>query len=166
MDERFNQTLQNMLIKYIDTKKNLWAQFLDTCIFAYNTSAHESTKFSPFELMFGRKAVLPIDINMGSSDPAAILEEFNHCQELSPSNVQEATELKNTVLEEAKANIAAAQLRQKEHYDRKYSQSGYDQSSDILGLKNIVPNLCTPRCLQGWSKNADERPHTEEKKRW
>ena len=99
MDERFNQTLQNMLIKYIDPKKNLWAQFLDTCIFAYNTSAHESTKFSPFELMFGRKAVLPIDINMGNS---AILEEFNHCQELSPSNVQEATELKNTVLEEAK----------------------------------------------------------------
>ena len=92
-----------MLIKYIDTKKNLWAQFLDTCIFAYNTSAHESTKFSPFELMFGRKAVLPIDINMGSSDPAAILEEYNHCQELSPSNVQEETELKNTVLEEAKA---------------------------------------------------------------
>ena len=103
---------------------------------------------------------------MGSSDPATVLEEFDRCQELSPSNVQEAAELKNTVLEEAKANIAPAQLRQKEHYDRKYSQSGYDQSNDILGLKNIVPNICTPRCLQGWIKNADERPHTGEKKRW
>ena len=48
---------------------------------------------------------------MGSSDPAAVLEEFNCCQELSPSNVQEAG-LKNTVLDEAKANITAAQLRQ------------------------------------------------------
>ena len=134
-----------MLIKYVDTKKNLWAQFLDTCIFAYNTSAHESTKFSPFELMFGRKAVLPIDINMGSSDPAAVLEEFNRCQELFPSNIQEEAELKNTVLEEANANIAAAQLRQKEHYDRKYSQSGYDQSSDILGLKNIVAQHMYPQ---------------------
>ena len=45
MDERFNQTLQNMLIKYIDTKKNLWAQFLDTCIFAYNTSAMSRPSF-------------------------------------------------------------------------------------------------------------------------
>ena len=80
---RSNQTLQNMLIKYIDTKKNPWVQFLDTRIFAYNTSAHESTKFSPFELMFGRKAVLPIDINMGSSDPAGVLEEFN-CRSSHP----------------------------------------------------------------------------------
>ena len=30
--------------------------------------------------------MLPIDIDMGSSDPATVLEEFSRCQELSPSN--------------------------------------------------------------------------------
>lgn len=29
---------------------------------AYNTARHESSKFTPFELMFSRKAILPIDI--------------------------------------------------------------------------------------------------------
>ena len=41
-------------------KKN-WDDFIDTCIFAYNTSHHESISFSPFNLIFGRKAYLPID---------------------------------------------------------------------------------------------------------
>lgn len=39
LDERFNQTLQQMLVKYLDTEhKPEWDEFLDTCVFAYNTS--------------------------------------------------------------------------------------------------------------------------------
>ena len=36
--ERYNQTLQNMLIKYVNEKQDLWDEFLDTSVFAYNTS--------------------------------------------------------------------------------------------------------------------------------
>ena len=42
LDERFNQTLQNMLVKFVQSKKSSWSSFLDTCVFAYNTSRHES----------------------------------------------------------------------------------------------------------------------------
>ena len=66
--ERFNQTLQNMIIKFIKDNKVSWDEFLDTCIFAYNTAEHESTKFIPFELMFGRKPVLPVEIEKSGSD--------------------------------------------------------------------------------------------------
>ena len=55
--ERFNQTLQNMIVKFIKENKESWDEFLDTCVFAYNTAEHESSKFTPFELMFSRKAV-------------------------------------------------------------------------------------------------------------
>ena len=55
MVERFNQTVQNMLVKFIDKKKDTWEDYLDTCVFAYNTARHESSKFTPFELMFGRR---------------------------------------------------------------------------------------------------------------
>ena len=37
--------------------------FLDTCTFAYNNSPQES-HYSPFQLMFGRKAKLPIHLDM------------------------------------------------------------------------------------------------------
>ena len=37
LDERFNQTLQNMLCKLVQENKESWDSFLDTCTFAYNT---------------------------------------------------------------------------------------------------------------------------------
>lgn len=66
-----------MLVKYVKKKKNEWEKFLDTCVFAYNTSKHDSSEFSPFELMFFRKAVLPIDINTEANDVETILKDFN-----------------------------------------------------------------------------------------
>ena len=60
--ERFNQTIQKMLVKFITSRKESWQDYLDTCVYAYNTSHHDSTRFTPFELMFGRQAVLPIDV--------------------------------------------------------------------------------------------------------
>ena len=71
-----------MLIKFVDGKKDSWSQYLDTCVYAYNSSRlvrmkcsllmyivihmnnfrHESSKHTPFEVMFGRRAVLPIDL--------------------------------------------------------------------------------------------------------
>ena len=64
-----------MLSKYVKKKKN-WDDFIDTCIFAYNTSHHESTSFTPFNLMFGRKAYLPVDINISKSSPEEHLKKW------------------------------------------------------------------------------------------
>ena len=43
LDERFNQTLQRMLVKAITGQKELWDEFVDSAVFAYNTFYHEST---------------------------------------------------------------------------------------------------------------------------
>ena len=74
-----------MLVKFVKEKKDSWEHFLDTCVFAYNTARHESTHYSPFELMFGRKAVLPIELD--NKHPEDILEEFEQAPDLSPSQV-------------------------------------------------------------------------------
>jgi hypothetical protein len=63
LDERWNQTLKNMIVKYVSSRKELWDEYLDACVFAYNTSRHESSLHSPFEVMFGRKAVIPIELS-------------------------------------------------------------------------------------------------------
>ena len=46
--ERFNPTLQSMLVKFIEEKKDSWEEYLDTR-FAYSTARHESTKYTIFE---------------------------------------------------------------------------------------------------------------------
>ena len=76
-----------MLIKFVVEKKELWEHFLDTCVFAYNTAHHESSQYSPFEVMFGRKAVLPVDVSMGEKKPDVVLEKHLQKQELSTSQV-------------------------------------------------------------------------------
>ena len=46
----------------------MWGDLLDTCIYAYNTSVHESTSFTLLR-WFSRKAVLPIDAEMDIASP-------------------------------------------------------------------------------------------------
>ena len=65
-----------MLVKYIDAKRSAWSSYLDTCVFAYNTCRHESTQFTPFELMFGRQATLPIDIGLHKQLPEEASNAF------------------------------------------------------------------------------------------
>ena len=60
LDERWNQTLKNMVVKYAHEKKKDWDMYLDSRVFAYNTSKHASSLYTPFEVMFGRKAVPPV----------------------------------------------------------------------------------------------------------
>jgi hypothetical protein len=49
-----------MLSHYVKNEKN-WDEYLDFVVFGYNTSPHESSKYSPFYLNFGRDPIYPID---------------------------------------------------------------------------------------------------------
>ena len=57
-----------MLVKMVWSNKETWAKFIDTCVFAYNTSRHESTHFTPFELMYGHRTIFPVDINVEKAE--------------------------------------------------------------------------------------------------
>lgn len=70
-----------MLTKFIQTKKSAWEDYLDTCVYAYNTAVHESSRFTPYKLMFGRKAVLPIDLEVSDNAGDLILEYADQQQQ-------------------------------------------------------------------------------------
>ena len=59
--ERMNRTLINMLKAIPENEKKNWKDHLSKLLFAYNSTVHKSTSFSPFFLMFGRESRLPID---------------------------------------------------------------------------------------------------------
>ena len=108
--ERFNQTIQTMLVKFIVSKKESWQDYLDTCVYAYITSRHDSSKFTPFELMFGRQAILPIDIRSDASTIEAVDNIFAGCNEDVVKKMEAAR--KNT-LEQAKQYIVTAKRNKK-----------------------------------------------------
>src|SRR6218665_3335373 len=62
LTERFNQTLVTHLMKVVNEESTDWDDHIQSIVFAYRVNRQESTKFTPFELMYGVKARLPIDL--------------------------------------------------------------------------------------------------------
>ena len=62
LDERMNQTITKQLLKYINDQENDWDEHLGEFLFSYRTSVHASTRYTPFYIMFGREAILPIQL--------------------------------------------------------------------------------------------------------
>ena len=60
--ERFNRTLLSMLGTLDPGKKQRWSQQVATLVHAYNCTQNDATGYSPYFLMFGREARLPIDV--------------------------------------------------------------------------------------------------------
>ncbi|XP_040262454.1 uncharacterized protein LOC120978250, partial [Bufo bufo] len=59
--ERFNGTLKQMLKSFTGAYKD-WERFLPHLLFAYREVPQESTGFSPFELLYGRRVRGPLDL--------------------------------------------------------------------------------------------------------
>ncbi|KAL5500624.1 hypothetical protein EMCRGX_G012215 [Ephydatia muelleri] len=117
LDERYNQTLQRMLSKAVMGHKDMWDQFIDSSVFAYNTSTHESTHYTPFEVMFGRRARLPIDADLES------ICEHSAEEPNTASPMEDVSILRQSILKNVKHNILVAQAKQKQQYDAKHARA-------------------------------------------
>jgi len=62
--ERQNRTLQEMLAAFVSEHKDDWDSWVSLAVYAYNTSCHESTGFSPYELVFGRSPRTPLELDL------------------------------------------------------------------------------------------------------
>lgn len=61
--ERFNGTFHPQLAKLHKNQINEWDDHLSAILYAYNTGKQSSTGLSPFQLMFGRHPILPLEHN-------------------------------------------------------------------------------------------------------
>ena len=124
--ERFNRTLIDMLATTVGDHPREWERHLSKLCMAYNTSVHSSTGFTPFYLMFGRQAKLPIDIVYGNPFPESI------------SIGQYVTDLRKSFQEayqNVRARTNAVTQRQKELYDRK-AHGDMFEAGDLVWLHN------------------------------
>ena len=119
---------------FVSTKKTKWSSYLDTCVFAYNTSRHDSSRFTPFELMFGRTATLPVDLDVRPAHPEQDVYQYCNMQEPNQTQLEEKRAQR---LEEARANILAAQVKQKKQYDRKHAKPELFQKGQLVLKKDF-----------------------------
>lgn len=113
--ERFNATLKSMLRKMCDERPKDWDRYIDPLLFAYRETPQGSTKFSPFELLYGRTV----------RGPMQILKELwtNETEETETRNTyQYVMDLKQRLSETcrlARKELQKSQAKYKSYYDRK-----------------------------------------------
>ncbi|XP_040182565.1 uncharacterized protein LOC120915829, partial [Rana temporaria] len=129
--ERFNGTLKQMLKSFTGAYKD-WERFLPHLLFAYREVPQESTGFSPFELLYGRRVRGPLDL---------IKDHWEGQTEIEGTPVvpyvlelrDRMEELAQTVRE----NLQAAQQRQKLWYDRWARHRSFQIGHKVMVLRPV-----------------------------
>jgi hypothetical protein len=62
--EASNKVLINIIKKRIKDNPRRWHEKLSEALWAHRTSRHGATKVTPFELVYGQEAVLPMEIGL------------------------------------------------------------------------------------------------------
>ena len=129
--EKQNQTTQNILLKYLQDKKE-WADILDSVMFAYRTSKHATTGFSPFFLLYGRKPRLPVDLmveeNTKNEQGEMKIETDFSMEEI----IQSMENLRKAASVKAESNIKKAQAHQQKCYNNRNSPDDFEIGDEVL----------------------------------
>ncbi|XP_071951656.1 uncharacterized protein [Antedon mediterranea] len=140
--ERFNRTLLNMLGTLETEKKVHWSRHIGALVHAYNCTKNDSTGFSPYYLMFGREARLPIDICFGISTDG-------HSHTSHGQYVKELRQGLKKAYEVAKLEAEKHAATNKRRYDEKLRvKSSELQPGDRVMVRNFG--------LKGKNKLADK----------
>ena len=69
--------IKDLLLKVLNSNATDWAFVMEDVLFAHRVTTHVSTKYSPFELLYNRKAILPIDIEHNTKDLSNLCQPFH-----------------------------------------------------------------------------------------
>lgn len=122
--ERSHHVLNEYIKQYI-TDVDEWDQWLELATFAYNTSVHEGTRFTPHELVFGKVARLPTSLEV----PEETIDEtyYEYLSDLA-LRVYSAQTL-------ARENLNRAKLNYKKYYDKRINPREFKAGDDAFLLK-------------------------------
>lgn len=140
--ERFHGTLKPMLKKTVQNHPQLWHRYLPALLFACREMVNDSTGFSPFELLFGRKPRGPIDFLADSWIDA-------NPNSQAKTTTQHVFELRNTINEMSKlaqSSVEQARKTQKHYHDKKSRQRTFQVGDEVLVLLPSSAN----KLLMSW----------------
>ena len=66
--ESSNKILIRLINKKIGENPRRWHEVLFEALWAHRISRHGATKVTPFELVYGQEAVLPVEVNLDAYD--------------------------------------------------------------------------------------------------
>jgi hypothetical protein len=121
--ERSHATLKEYLKSFVNENQNDWHCYLATAILSYNTTPHCTTQFTPFELLYGYKPVIPSSL-YESNDSNTYHEYIRALQYRMKFSREKAVE-----------NIIKSKESSKQYYDESTRKHSY-KTGDMVYLKH------------------------------
>jgi len=112
-----NRTIKDSFIKSLEDRSN-WVECLPAVLFSYRTSKHSSTKMTPFQIVYNRQAVLPVELQHNQTSKHQ--DSIDSDQSII-SKIDIMTSIRDSMIAKVASNIKSAQSIQKEQYDKKTS---------------------------------------------
>lgn len=121
--ERSHSTLKEYLKSFVDENQGNWPRYVYTAMLTYNTTVHSTTNFTPYELVFGHKAIIPSSIYDSSLEST-----YN-------SYVRVLQQRLRLSREKAIENILKSKTTSKTYYDKHTKIMKY-KAGDMVYVKN------------------------------
>jgi len=133
--EAFNKTLYNLLQKVVTKSKRDWHDRLGEALWAYRTTYKTPTQSTPFALVYGVEAVLPLELQIPSLRIAiqeCLTEDENH--KLHLAELQALNEKRLQPLQKLECD----QARLARAFNKKVRPHSFQVGDQVLALKRPV----------------------------
>ena len=132
--ESSNKILIRLIKKKIEENPRRWHEVLSEALWAHRISRHGTTKVTPFELVYGQEAVLPVEVNL---DAYRLAKQNNFSAvdyyDLMMDNIDEVSDKRMQALKE----IENDKLRVARAYNKKVRPKSFQVGE--LVWKMILP---------------------------
>ncbi|XP_037113967.1 uncharacterized protein zgc:113436 isoform X2 [Syngnathus acus] len=128
--------LKEAITQMVTEKQTDWDDFLDPVLFLFRTSINPTTKFTPYSLMFNRKANAPNQATLGPLGYDDHEQDMYSVKEKASTYMTIMQEQQNTVKQLVIANMKAAYKEEKKNVKRKA------HNSPSMTLKTSEPLFC------------------------
>ena len=119
--ENSHKVLGAYLRTMTENKTRSWSTWLSYWCFSYNTTVHTETKYTPYELVFGKKCKIPSNL-VKEIEPMYNFDDYS--KELK-FRLQKAHQ-------DAHCNLVASKLKRKDKYDKNANPIVYKKGDLIL----------------------------------
>src|SRR5437588_8545807 len=138
--ERMNQTLKNILSK-ISKTYTTWDHHLESALFAVRTARQESTKYSPFELLYGRTL---------RQDYQETVPKFGDYEDRIWQHVKHDISKLQLIRKKAANFIEKAQERSRIKREKETSEEVLKIGDLVLLYRNIVESSWSAKLEKKW----------------
>jgi hypothetical protein len=144
--ESSNKTFVKLIKKKIKDNPRRWHEVLSEALWAHRISRHGATKVTPFELVYGKEVVLPVEVNLSAYRLAKqnILDVESYYA-LMMDNIDDVTDKRMESLEE----IEKDKRRVARAYNKKVKAKSF-QVGDLI-WKTMLPIRSKSNKFGKWS---------------